>query len=59
MTIMTDPLTINPSTTQGYAGTTRWSAPELLDPESFGMEDSHPTKESDVYALGMVTFEVL
>jgi serine/threonine protein kinase len=34
-------------------------SPELLDPESFGLEDSRPTKESDIYALGMVVCEVL
>jgi serine/threonine protein kinase len=34
-------------------------SPELLDPESFGLKRSHPTKESDRYALGMVVYEVL
>jgi len=34
-------------------------SPELLDPGRFGLEDSHPTKESDCYALGMVVYEVL
>jgi len=34
-------------------------SPELLDPESYGLKDSHPTKESDCYALGMVVYEVL
>ena len=34
-------------------------SPELLDPERFGLEGSHPTKESDCYALGMVVYEVL
>ena len=34
-------------------------SPELLDPESFDLEDSRPTKESDIYALGMVVYEVL
>ena len=33
--------------------------PELLDPEQFHLGDSRPTKESDCYALGMVTYEVL
>ena len=40
-------------------GTIRWMSPELLDPESFGLKDSCPTKESDCYALGMVAYEVL
>ena len=34
-------------------------SPELLDPESFGLEKSRLTKESDRYALGMVVYEVL
>jgi len=33
--------------------------PELLDPETFGLTNSEPTKKSDCYALGMVMFEVL
>ena len=34
-------------------------SPELLHPHQFGLKDSRPTKESDCYALGMVTYEVL
>ena len=34
-------------------------SPELIDPESFGLEKIRPTKESDCYALGMVIHEVL
>ena len=37
----------------------QWMSPELIDPESFGLEKTHPTKESDRYALGMVIYEVL
>ena len=40
-------------------GTTQWMSPELLNPESFGLKNSCPTKESDCYALGMVIYEVL
>lgn len=39
-------------------GTVRWMAPELLVPEEYGFEHSHPSKESDVYAFGMVIYEV-
>ena len=42
-----------------WGGTTRWMSPELLNPEPFGLKESHPTKESDCYALGMVVYEVL
>jgi serine/threonine protein kinase len=34
-------------------------SPELLDPEEFGLKESHPTKQSDCYALGVVIYEVL
>ena len=33
--------------------------PELFDPETFGLDDDRPAKESDYYALGMVMYEVL
>ena len=46
-------------TTCVEGGTFRWMSPELLDPESFGLTDGRPTKESDCYALGMVAYEVL
>ena len=42
-------------------GTRRWTSPELLDPERFGIsesEDNRPTRQSDCYALGMVIYEV-
>ena len=41
------------------SGTLRWTSPELLDPKSFGLMETRPTKESDCYALGMVIYEVL
>jgi len=34
-------------------------SPELFYPENFDLTDSRPTKQSDCYALGMVTYEVL
>ena len=34
-------------------------SPELLDPETFGVETKQPTKESDCYALGMVIYQIL
>jgi len=45
------------STTEG--GTIPWMSPERLDPYRFGLQECHPTKESDCYALGMVVYEVL
>ena len=32
--------------------------PELLVPSKFGMPDSMPTTEADVYAFGFVIFQV-
>ena len=34
-------------------------SPELLNPGLLDLDDSHPTKESDLYSLGMVVLEVL
>jgi len=34
-------------------------SPEVLDPETFGLEDTHRTISSDCYALGMTAYEVL
>ena len=34
-------------------------APELLNPDMFGLDGIHLTKKSDCYALGMVVYEVL
>ena len=39
-------------------GAIRCSAPELLDPEEFGFENSRPTFQSDIYAFGCICFEV-
>ena len=39
-------------------GTIRWTSPELLYPDMFGIIDDRPTKESDCYALGMTVYEV-
>ena len=57
LTMASDQLTITSPVTEH--GTIRWTSPELFFPEEFGFENSHPTKESDCYALGMVIYEVL
>ena len=36
-------------------GSYPWMSPELLDPNE---GNDRPTKESDIYALGMVVYEV-
>jgi len=40
-------------------GVIPWMSPELLYPAKFGLKNNHPTAKSDVYALGMVVYEVL
>jgi len=39
-------------------GTITFMSPELLVPSRFGIQDSVPTPESDVYAFGLVVFQV-
>ena len=39
-------------------GTVRYMAPELLNPSDFGLKNSNPTKKSDMYAFGVVTYQV-
>ncbi|OCH92034.1 kinase-like protein [Obba rivulosa] len=40
------------------AGSIRWTAPELIDPEQFGLEKAEYSPQSDVYALSMVFWEL-
>jgi len=40
-------------------GTAYFTAPELLSPTDFGLEKGVPSKEADVYALGMTVYQVL
>ena len=37
---------------------TRWCSPELLHPGAFGLTRAKPTKSSDIYAFGMLAYEV-
>ena len=57
LTIVSDQSTVLFSCIRG--GTIQWMSPELIDPESFDLKKTRPTKESDCYALGMVIYEVL
>lgn len=52
--------TVNTVTTTSIAhGSTRWMAPELLNPESIGESRSRPSRRSDIYSFAMVMYEVL
>ena len=46
------------STTTSRLGVVRYMAPELLDPPQFGLADTNPSKESDVYSFAMTAYEV-
>jgi serine/threonine protein kinase len=41
------------------SGTIRWMSPELFVPSEFSLDKYIPSKESDVYALGMLIYEVI
>ena len=36
----------------------RWCSPEILHPDSFGLAKARLTKASDIYAFGMLAYEV-
>ena len=44
--------------TPSTGGTCRWMAPELLKSDDAAGAPQKPSKESDVYAFGMVAYEV-
>ena len=53
MNLLRHPLISISVTLPTWGGTHRWMAPELLLDWKL-----HPSKESDIYALGMVIYEV-
>jgi len=58
-TIVYDYYTLNTVTqASNFKSTLRWMAPEIHDPEEFGLESAVPTRESDVYSYSMVMWEV-
>ena len=59
VTIISDPTNLLSSSSYTQAGTVRWTSPELIDPQRFGLEESRRTKSSDCYALGMVMYETI
>lgn len=52
------PSSMTTRTSNNGAGTMRWMAPELLIPEDYGFDHCKPSKESDMFAVGMVIYEV-
>ena len=58
MTMVMDPTKSLSCSAQLEPGTLTFMAPELLVPSKFGFEDSFPTPQADIYAFGLVIFEV-
>jgi len=58
MTMVLDPEHPMSCSTQLEGGTMTFMSPELLGPKKFGMENSRPTTQSDIYAFGLVIFQV-
>lgn len=48
-----------PASVDETKGTWSHMAPELIFPEKFGGEDGRISKQADIYAFGMVVYEVL
>ena len=46
------------STIAHGGGATRWTAPELMDPEDFNCESDRPTTRSDMYSFACICVEV-
>ncbi|KAF9781366.1 kinase-like domain-containing protein [Thelephora terrestris] len=59
--IILDPRIVDPGSTGTLppVGAVRYMAPELLCPSRFNLKNSNPTRKSDIYALGVVTYQVL
>jgi serine/threonine protein kinase len=51
-----DPASITRTST--CVGTIRWCPPELLYEDGHGSKADRPTKKSDIYSMGMTTYEV-
>ena len=42
-----------------FGGTTPYMAPELMHPVKFGLNQSRLSREGDIYAIGMVVYEIV
>ena len=51
--------TLSVKITSEDQGTKSFMSPELLVPAKFGLEKGVPSKEADIYALGMTVYQVL
>jgi serine/threonine protein kinase len=58
MTMVLDPKKPMSCNATLEGGTTTFMPPESLVPSVFGLENAIPTQERDIYALGLVVFQV-
>ena len=58
MTMVLNPGNPMSSSATLEGGTKMFMSPELLVPSKFGLKDSIPTPQADIYAFGMVIFQV-
>ena len=58
MSMVLDPIDPMACCAQLEGGTKAFMSPELLVPSKFGFKDSGPTPHADIYAFGMVIFQV-
>lgn len=58
MTVAPDPVQSTECSAQPQGCAVQFMAPELLVPEMFGEETSLPTQQADIYAFGLVIFQV-
>ncbi|CAA7266440.1 unnamed protein product [Cyclocybe aegerita] len=56
--LLTVPNTLHITCSRSGVGSARWMAPELLLPEAWGKINAKPTFASDIFAFGMVIYEV-
>jgi len=58
MTVVFDPDQPMSCSAQLEGGTMMFMSPELLAPQKFEIQNQTPTLQSDVYAFGLVIFQV-
>jgi len=58
MTAVPDPAQPIAHSAQLEGGAMTFMSPELLVPEEFGKTNAAPTPQSDIYAFGLVIFQV-
>lgn len=58
-TVVPDPENLVSPILELEGGTVMFMAPELLAPSKYGLTGAVPTQEADIYAFGLVVFQVL